>query len=248
MPDYSRLDAEKVHATIVRLQRRIKARFPERNLSRVAGEVAEVAWHVAEHQPPVWIGVLKWTCRTVIAVLALLVPGLILYAIAQGLGDRTHTDWIGIGESAINDLVFAGIAILFLWGLPDRIERARRFRILHRLRSLAHVVDMHQLTKDPDRFQRGFTETTESIDAHLDAAQLSKYLDYCSELLSLIAKTAALLADDTVDAQVLSSVQAIEDITSDLSRKIWQKIALLPRDARTLPPFLDPDARPTSSA
>lgn len=153
MPDYSRLDAEKVHATIVRLQRRIKARFPERNLSRVAGEVAEVAWHVAEHQPPVWIGVLKWTCRTVIAVLALLVPGLILYAIAQGLGDRTHTDWIGIGESAINDLVFAGIAILFLWGLPDRIERARRFRILHRLRSLAHVVDMHQLTKDPDRFQ-----------------------------------------------------------------------------------------------
>ena len=57
--------------------------------------------------------------------------------------------------------------------------------------------------------------------------QLGRYLDYCSELLSIIGKVAAVYAEATNDGQVLATVNEIETLTVGLSRKIWQKIALL---------------------
>lgn len=231
-PRYTRLDAAKVELTIDRLHQRIAARFPERNLGNVALEIGEVAHEVVGREPAPWVRVLTWACRLAIVVVGLLGPGLVLAAVGDGLAAAPHTaDWLGIGESAINDLVFAGVAILFLWAVPTRIQRAADLRVLHRLRSLAHVVDMHQLTKDPDRFLPGFTETEASANAHLSPAELSRYLDYCSEMLSLIGKTGAILAENNNDPIVLAGVQGIEDLTTEMSRKIWQKIALLPRTA-----------------
>ena len=55
------------------------------------------------------------------------------------------------------------------------------------------------------------------------------YLDYCSEMLSLTAKTAALCAENSNDALVLNTVSTLETLTTELSNKIWQKISLLPR-------------------
>src|SRR3954464_13157159 len=40
---------------------------------------------------------------------------------------------------------------VFLWAFPERLERRTLLRMLHRLRSLAHVIDMHQLSKDPEQ-------------------------------------------------------------------------------------------------
>ena len=63
------------------------------------------------------------------------------------------------------------------------------------------------------------------------ADQLHHYLDYCSEMLSLVAKTAALCAEHSTDGVVLGHRQrSIESLTTDMSVKIWQKISLLPRD------------------
>jgi hypothetical protein len=62
----------------------------------------------------------------------------------------------------------------------------------------------------------------------MTAAQLGNYLDYCSKLLSLVSKTAALYGEDTADPAILTTVAGIEDLTTGMSRKIWQKIALLP--------------------
>jgi len=50
-------------------------------------------------------------------------------------------------ESEINDIVFTGIGIIFLVTLENRIKRGRAVRALHELRSIAHVIDMYQLTK-----------------------------------------------------------------------------------------------------
>ena len=52
-------------------------------------------------------------------------------------------------ESAVNLLILFGGAVWFLITLEERLKRARVLKALHELRSLAHVVDMHQLTKDP---------------------------------------------------------------------------------------------------
>jgi hypothetical protein len=57
---------------------------------------------------------------------------------------------------------------------------------------------------------------------------MEHYLDYCSELLSLVGKTAALCAEESRDAIVLETVSRIEQLTNGMSRKIWQKISVLP--------------------
>jgi hypothetical protein len=56
---------------------------------------------------------------------------------------------------------------------------------------------------------------------------LQRYLDYCSEILSLIGKVAALYAQSLPDDVIVSTVNDIESLTDGLSRKIWQKIMIL---------------------
>ena len=61
----------------------------------------------------------------------------------------------------------------------------------------------------------------------MSKCELSRYLDYCSEMLALIAKLAALYAGRARDREVTAGVVEIEELTSDLGRKIWQKIMIL---------------------
>jgi hypothetical protein len=49
----------------------------------------------------------------------------------------------------MNGLVLLGAAIWFFVSIETRFKRGRVLRALHELRTLAHLVDVHQLTKDP---------------------------------------------------------------------------------------------------
>jgi len=62
----------------------------------------------------------------------------------------------------------------------------------------------------------------------LTRAEMQHYLGYCSELLALVGKVAALCAEDSQDGLILETVSDIENLTNGMSRKIWQKISLLP--------------------
>ena len=97
---------------------------------------------------------------------------------------------------------------------------------LHKLRSIVHVVDMHQLTKDPSAVVSGGPPTAHSPKRELSGFELIRYLDYCSELLSLTGKVAALYAQVSRDAVVVSAVQELEQLATSLSQKIWQKILI----------------------
>ena len=57
--------------------------------------------------------------------------------------------------------------------------------------------------------------------------ELSRYLDYCSEALSLTAKVAALYIQHFEDDVALQAVNEIENLTAGCSRKIWQKLMIL---------------------
>ncbi len=65
--------------------------------------------------------------------------------------------------------------------------------------------------------------------------QLLRYLGYCSELLSLASKVAALYADKLHDPDIVEAVGDIERLTSNLSQKIWQKIELIQERMPTRP-------------
>ena len=65
-----------------------------------------------------------------------------------------------------------------------------------------------------------------------NSQDLARYLDYCSEMLSLTGKLAALFAQSVNDEVVIEAVNDIENLGSNLSRKIWQKITMIENAAR----------------
>ncbi|MGL5809114.1 MAG: hypothetical protein ACRCYQ_04130 [Nocardioides sp.] len=225
------LAAEPVQATIARLERRIAARFPHRGLRRLAGELISLAADVAAGSNAIRGRAraerAAARCLSVL-VLAITIVGLFLaFRGIPGSALLEPLEWVQLVESTINDLVFAGIAVFFLYAIPMRLERNRLLALLHRLRSLAHIVDMHQLAKDPEQLRDSYAPTSESVVHRLDRDQMEHYLDYCSELLSLVGKVAALCAEESRDPVVLDTVSTVETLTTGLSRKIWQKISLL---------------------
>ncbi|QCW49637.1 hypothetical protein FE634_02995 [Nocardioides dongxiaopingii] len=237
MTDLDRLDATRVRETVVRLEQRVAARFAGRGIVRVVGRVGELVAELEGTTP----GINRQLRRT--RVVSRVLAGVVLLATVVGLaialrdaagwgdgdGVGRSTDWLPLIETTINDVVFAAIALWFLYSIPDRLQRGRSLALLHRLRSLAHVVDMHQLTKDPERFRADYVGTPSSVDPRLGATEMVHYLEYCSEILSLLGKAAALVAEESRDALVLDAVGDLETLTTSLSRKIWQKISMLDR-------------------
>jgi hypothetical protein len=227
------LSARSIGTTVDRLAARIVARFPDRHLVLVAGDLAEVLADVtaATENARRWRRLVRLPCLVLAAAVAAATGLALILSIQAAVGEAGGTpafQWLPVLESGINDVVFAGIAIWFLVFVPERWHRRRTLTLLHRLRSLAHIIDMHQLTKDPERLSSDTVPTSASAHNDLGASELGRYLDYCSELLSLVGKTAALCAQATSDAVVLDTVSEIETLTVGMSRKIWQKISLLP--------------------
>jgi hypothetical protein len=130
-------------------------------------------------------------------------------------------------DSGLQVLGVLGAGVFFLVTWEDRMKRRRALRALHELRSVIHVVDMHQLTKDPTFALIGGAPTASSPERALTPWELARYLDYCSEMLSLCSKVAALYAQSMPDAVVTDAVSDLERLTANLSLKIWQKITLL---------------------
>ena len=235
MSSLERLDAAPVLETVARLEARIAARFPDRGLRAVAEELGVLTGDVTKGAVTAR-GRLRWVrLASRAAALLVLAATVLVFVLASRDAVRAGPDrsfeWVPLIESAINDLVFAGLALWFLYALPQRVERGHLLDLLHRLRSLAHIVDMHQLTKDPERLRPDFVPTDATVDiGDLDRSQMEHYLEYCSELLSLIGKVAALCAEESQDPLVLTTVSDLETLTTGMSRKVWQKISLLPHD------------------
>jgi hypothetical protein len=178
-------------------------------------------------------------------VAAVLVTGTAFASLSiAGLRLDTEVDgvdeWLQIVESGAQSLVFFGLGVLFLLSLEQRHRRRLALAAIHELRSLCHVIDMHQLTKDPDSLAHPDGRTAHSPDRHLTKYESARYLDYCSEMLSLTAKVGASYAQTANDPVILAAVREIQELASDLSSELWQKIVIL--DA-----MMDPQATRTSS-
>jgi len=62
---------------------------------------------------------------------------------------------------------------------------------------------------------------------NMTSFELNRYLDYCSELLSLTGIIAGLYAQNSEDSVLVDAVSDIEQLTNGISRKIWQKLMIL---------------------
>lgn len=227
---YTHLKPELILATIDKLEARIGERFPDSGLRKVCREVQLLARGAdalsRELAHPIW------AVRGTALLAGGLLVGLVLWALAQLSNHFTFKaegmpDMLQAAESAINELIFLGLALFTLMNLEDRLKRRAALRSLHQLRSVAHVVDMHQLTKDPAHLLARMPDTKSSPERLLNRHLLTRYLDYCAELLALISKAAALFGQNMEDPVVLAAVNDIEELTQGLSAKIWQKIMIL---------------------
>ena len=228
VPHFARLDAGEIIATADRLARRIDERFPGSGLASVAATLVEIGRSTAQEvlvldkpNVPIRIGVgavLFAGLGSLIAVGSVVAFGRVeggVISLLQGL------------ESSMNIAILVGLGVLGLTRLESTWKRRRAMASLHTLRSLAHVIDMHQLTKDPQPALAGAGTTAHSPKRELVPDDLARYLDYCSEMLSLLGKLAALHAQSHQDLQIAQTANEIEVLTTNLARKIWQKIAIV---------------------
>lgn len=225
---YRSLDSEKIVETIGTLGRRIDERFPDSGLGRVCREVLTVARESQERSA--WIARPHRSLRVISWLLVIIMVGGLSAILTHSAWPRGGFDLIGlvqVSEAGLNVTILLGAAVLFLATAEVRIKRGRALKAIHELRALAHVIDMHQLTKDPEHLLARAKDTPSSPKRTLGAAELIRYLDYCSEMLSLIGKLAALYVQKFDDPVALVAVNEVEELTTGLSRKIWQKIMIL---------------------
>ena len=228
---YSSLDPEKISQTTEKLRTRIGERVPEAGLYKVACELETIGQESREtssslEAPIYWL-------RALIVIVTF--AGALVFAFIGTLlsFDRISTsgfDFVQGVEASINTLVLAGIGWITLLKSEERIKRRIALAGLHKLRSIIHVIDMHQLTKDPATLSLTHQPTRSSPERTLSPRDLARYLDYCSELLALTGKFAALYAQSLPDTEIVDAVNDVEMLGSNLSRKIWQKIMMIDAD------------------
>lgn len=227
---FRELDAAKIITTVERLRDRIRERFPDASLGRVADDLVALAQSHAARSDAIGrpaLG-LRVTSAALI-LLGLTALGLLFWSARPETetGVWTIGGVVAMLETALSMAFFIGAGVVFVLSLEQRSRRRRCLEALHEVRSMAHIVDMHQLTKDPERLLRGGDKTRSSPERGLSRFELSRYLDYCSEMLALMGKLAALYGQRFPDSVALAAIDEVEDLTTSLSRKIWQKIMIL---------------------
>lgn len=245
---YRQLDSSRILETAERLERRIGERFPDSGLRKVAAELVQM---VRERQSllerldrvnlPLRIGAVATSLALVLGTVAIVVLPLRL-----ARGESSPTDILQTIASMVNGLILLVLGVLFFVNLEARDRRKRSLAALHELRSLAHVIDMHQLTKDPESIRSRASDTRSSPVRDLTEPELRRYLDYCAEMLAIASKVAALHAQHMRDPVVLEAVRDIESLTGNLSAKIWQKLTIMDNENSGIMIGTRPAAVPTT--
>lgn len=224
------LDPAKIEATVVQLERRIDQRFPSSGLSRVCQQLRVISEHACERslkiaRPNIGLRiVIGLLCVVVVCGAVFTLIGLV--GLGKPIGIDDFAELVQAIESGINDVIYIAVAIFFLVTLETRFKRRRALEAIHELRAIAHVIDMHQLTKDPEGIMSPDSAPAGPPQRTMTRFELNRYLDFCSEMLSLVGKLAAVYVQHFDDSVVLEAATEVEDLTTGLSQKIWQKIML----------------------
>ncbi len=219
---YRQLESNEIVHTIDELHMRISHRFPKSDLAAVCEELLVVAKETEAKSHAV--NAANYPLRGIVLVLIAAAAGLVYFlvrAVQLRTGDVDLINLLQGLEAGTNLIIFISIAIFFLFSLESRMARTRALNDLNELRSIVHVIDMHQFSKDPSELlsadsTRGMSRT-----------DLTRYLGHCSVMLSLGAKLAALYAQKLPDEVVIDAASDLQNVANGLSLKIWQKIAIL---------------------
>jgi hypothetical protein len=224
---------DKITETLERLQVRIERRFgADSGLLNVCQHLTAFSKNTAQVMDD--ISRPMWGLRLGLGALVLLMTVAVIYTISSlrlNVTELSVSDLVQVLEATTSEIIVIGGGLFFLVSIETRVKRARVVDALNKLRAIAHIVDMKQLTKDPD-----------SPDQTMTDLELGRYLDYCSELLSLISKIGVLYITRFDDPDATQSVNELEILVTGLSAKIWQKISIVQSRKRALEETIAPRA------
>jgi hypothetical protein len=226
--EFLRLKPELILLTQKKLRERILKRFPTSGLGEVAQTLVEVAAQATVRAEKIRRPNVPLRILLILVLLALVIFGPALFFSAEVRGLIAEKNILELAERILRVVVYLIAAMIFLYSLERRLKRWRALAALHELRALAHVIDMHQVAKEPEGLVRldpkspaAASYTTKSL------YDLNRYLNYCNEMLAIISKVAALYVQDFPDPQTVTVVDQVESLCSGLSERIWQKLMIM---------------------
>jgi len=216
----------KIEKTIERLSMRISERFPSSGLGKTCRDFLQFTQDSQKNivwieQPIFWIRAITFSIFAISLISIIYGFTLVDFSVKNTLSELAT-----VAEASINNIILLGAAFFFLFTLENRFKRIKAIKLLNEIRGFAHVVDMHQLTKDPHSIKDHII-TENSPERDLSEFELQRYLDYSSEFLSLVGKVAALYSQRLPDEIVVQSSSEIENLCSNINNKIWQKLMIL---------------------
>ena len=222
------LITEEIQKTIDKLYSRITDRFPSSGLSQICSNLYEISKET--NKTILWILRPNILVRLFVFFIIGVASFLIVYTVSKMklvYDGMNISDFIQMIESALAAFVMIAAGVVFLVSMENKQKRGRVIKAINKLRCQAHIIDMHQLAKDPDSLGKQNVETQDSEKRTLNKYQMCRYLDFCTELLSLLSKLGFLYVQNFPDPSATDAVNDLEDLTTGLCQKIWQKITII---------------------
>ena len=232
---YQSLDGNRIVDTVKGLLKRVCESFPDANLHVVCGDLVSLAKNVnsrSEHfgRRVYWLHGVAYI-PTILCLLGVGVVAIVHRGDFRSVDLRQITrldSMLPLLDAGTNVAIVVGALLLFLLTIETRWKRSKALAVIHEIRSIAHIIDMHHLTKDLGSVLAKMDSTSDPSHTTIkNPNDLNCYLDYCSEMLALTGKMAALCIQHFNDPVVLAAVTEIETMTTGLSNKIWQKKMVL---------------------
>ena len=224
---YRALNPDKLTGSIDQIALQVGSSFPGAGLAGLAIDLSAVARDVidlaSEIRKPIW---LVRVVAGVLILLALLWPLILAPFLDFKETFTSLAEFLEATDAGLHMILVMGAGVVFLVSWENRIKRNKALDSIATLRSIAHIIDMHQITKDPDFDVNSHTES-EVIRTVKSDSELAVYLDFCSDMLSVIGKLGAYHIQYYRDRVVLDAVNEIESLSNGLSRKLWQKIMVI---------------------
>jgi len=223
----TRIDSKLLEETLTTLHCRIEERFPKSGLGKVCEDIIKILNKTNEQIK--WISKPHFIIRLSLSLILLTsLVGLFFLVKNTNYNLSNSIDSIvTVSEAFFNIVFILGAGIFYLISTETRYKRKKAINSINQLRSLLHVVDMYQLSKDPNMVDMKNYNTMNSPTRVLTRFELFRYLNYCSETIVIISKISTIYAQSFDDDIIIKSVNDIEILSTGLNQKIWQKINIL---------------------
>lgn len=205
------------------LSKRIDERFAKHHLSKLAKEMASLS-EVAGLQARDLGRPLYWA-RFISILLAVVFLGVLVGAfrfLELPGGAMSVSD----GWSIFESVLVIGSIIAFLLNKERRVKRKRVRQVVQELGKYSDLVMQLQADKDPERFLSSYSKKDHSPDLKIHRLEdIPKYLDYCEEILMMIAGFASLYSQNCEDQESLASLQRVQNLCNERTLCLAAKLA-----------------------